>query len=107
MLNQEANRKLFQKKVEIIFKAFNEEPFSHQGSSKASKSATPGCGTFLSAIRSGHPRRSGSSCFSGWPRKSCRHSDRLAVREILPLRFTPRGRGPIFWRWPGDQGYRR
>src|SRR5271166_2796133 len=31
MLNQEANRELFEEQVEIIFKAFNEESFSHQG----------------------------------------------------------------------------
>jgi len=31
MLNQEASRKLFEEQVEIIFKAFNEESFSHQG----------------------------------------------------------------------------
>jgi len=31
MLNQEASRELFEEQVEIIFKAFNEESFSHQG----------------------------------------------------------------------------
>ncbi len=31
MLNQEANRELFEEQVEIIFKAFNEESFSHRG----------------------------------------------------------------------------
>ena len=31
MLNQEANRDLFEEQVEIIFKAFNEESFSHRG----------------------------------------------------------------------------
>jgi alkanesulfonate monooxygenase SsuD/methylene tetrahydromethanopterin reductase-like flavin-dependent oxidoreductase (luciferase family) len=31
MLDQEANRELFEEQVEIIFKAFNEESFSHQG----------------------------------------------------------------------------
>jgi alkanesulfonate monooxygenase SsuD/methylene tetrahydromethanopterin reductase-like flavin-dependent oxidoreductase (luciferase family) len=31
MLNQEANRDLFEEQVEIIFKAFNEESFPHQG----------------------------------------------------------------------------
>ena len=31
MLNQEANRELFEEQVEIIFKAFNEESFSHKG----------------------------------------------------------------------------
>jgi alkanesulfonate monooxygenase SsuD/methylene tetrahydromethanopterin reductase-like flavin-dependent oxidoreductase (luciferase family) len=30
-LNQEANRDLFEEQVEIIFKAFNEESFPHQG----------------------------------------------------------------------------
>src|ERR1700730_10838951 len=31
MLNQEANRELFEEQVEIIFKAFNNESFSHHG----------------------------------------------------------------------------
>jgi len=31
LLDQEANRELFEEQVEIIFKAFNEESFSHQG----------------------------------------------------------------------------
>jgi alkanesulfonate monooxygenase SsuD/methylene tetrahydromethanopterin reductase-like flavin-dependent oxidoreductase (luciferase family) len=31
MLDAEANRELFEEQVEIIFKAFNEESFSHQG----------------------------------------------------------------------------
>src|SRR6266446_5196234 len=31
MVNQEANRELFEEQVEIIFKAFNEESFSHRG----------------------------------------------------------------------------
>src|ERR1700724_2801507 len=31
MLNQEANRELFEEQVEIIFKAFNNESFSHRG----------------------------------------------------------------------------
>ena len=31
MLDQEANRELFEEQVEIIFKAFNQEAFSHQG----------------------------------------------------------------------------
>jgi alkanesulfonate monooxygenase SsuD/methylene tetrahydromethanopterin reductase-like flavin-dependent oxidoreductase (luciferase family) len=31
MLDQEANRELFEEQVEIIFKAFNQETFSHQG----------------------------------------------------------------------------
>lgn len=31
MLDQEANRELFEEQVDIIFKAFNEESFSHQG----------------------------------------------------------------------------
>src|SRR6267154_2578933 len=31
MLDQEANRELFEEQVEIIFKAFNEESFSHKG----------------------------------------------------------------------------
>src|ERR1700756_2828677 len=31
MLDQEANRELFEEQVEIIFKAFNEESFSHRG----------------------------------------------------------------------------
>jgi alkanesulfonate monooxygenase SsuD/methylene tetrahydromethanopterin reductase-like flavin-dependent oxidoreductase (luciferase family) len=31
ILDQEANRELFEEQVEIIFKAFNEERFSHQG----------------------------------------------------------------------------
>jgi alkanesulfonate monooxygenase SsuD/methylene tetrahydromethanopterin reductase-like flavin-dependent oxidoreductase (luciferase family) len=31
MLDQEANRELFEEQVEIIFKAFNQESFSHQG----------------------------------------------------------------------------
>jgi alkanesulfonate monooxygenase SsuD/methylene tetrahydromethanopterin reductase-like flavin-dependent oxidoreductase (luciferase family) len=31
MLDQEANRELFEEQVEIIFKAFNEERFSHHG----------------------------------------------------------------------------
>jgi alkanesulfonate monooxygenase SsuD/methylene tetrahydromethanopterin reductase-like flavin-dependent oxidoreductase (luciferase family) len=31
LLNQEANRELFEEQVEIIFKAFNNESFSHQG----------------------------------------------------------------------------
>ncbi len=31
MLDQEANRELFEEQVEIIFKAFNEERFSHRG----------------------------------------------------------------------------
>ena len=31
MLDQEANRELFEEQVEIIFKAFNEEAFSHKG----------------------------------------------------------------------------
>src|SRR5712672_3724394 len=31
MLNQEANRELFEEQVEIIFKAFNKESFSHRG----------------------------------------------------------------------------
>src|SRR5215471_8223343 len=31
MLDQEANREVFEEGVEIIFKAFNDEPFSHQG----------------------------------------------------------------------------
>src|SRR6266513_6512648 len=31
MLNQEANRELFEEQVEIIFKAFRKESFSHQG----------------------------------------------------------------------------
>jgi alkanesulfonate monooxygenase SsuD/methylene tetrahydromethanopterin reductase-like flavin-dependent oxidoreductase (luciferase family) len=31
LLDQTANRELFEEQVEIIFKAFNEESFSHQG----------------------------------------------------------------------------
>src|SRR3954453_10973545 len=31
LLNQEANRELFEEQVDIIFKAFNNESFSHQG----------------------------------------------------------------------------
>ena len=31
LLDQDANRELFEEQVEIIFKAFNEESFSHQG----------------------------------------------------------------------------
>src|ERR671918_580684 len=31
MLDAEANRELFEEQVEIVFKAFNEESFSHQG----------------------------------------------------------------------------
>src|SRR5260370_16278094 len=31
ILDQEANRELFEEQVEIIFKAFNNETFSHQG----------------------------------------------------------------------------
>src|SRR5439155_21014477 len=31
MLDMEANREIFEEQVEIIFKAFNEESFSHQG----------------------------------------------------------------------------
>jgi len=31
LLDQPANRELFEEQVEIIFKAFNEESFSHQG----------------------------------------------------------------------------
>jgi len=31
MLDQNANRELFEEQVEIIFKAFNEESFSHKG----------------------------------------------------------------------------
>jgi alkanesulfonate monooxygenase SsuD/methylene tetrahydromethanopterin reductase-like flavin-dependent oxidoreductase (luciferase family) len=31
MLNQEANRELFEEQVEVIFKAFNNESFSHRG----------------------------------------------------------------------------
>ncbi|MGH7419629.1 MAG: LLM class flavin-dependent oxidoreductase, partial [Candidatus Rokuibacteriota bacterium] len=31
ILDQEANRELFEEQVEIIFKAFNQESFSHQG----------------------------------------------------------------------------
>ena len=31
MLDQDANRELFEEQVEIIFKAFNERSFSHQG----------------------------------------------------------------------------
>jgi alkanesulfonate monooxygenase SsuD/methylene tetrahydromethanopterin reductase-like flavin-dependent oxidoreductase (luciferase family) len=31
MLNQDANRELFEEQVDIIFKAFNNESFSHQG----------------------------------------------------------------------------
>jgi alkanesulfonate monooxygenase SsuD/methylene tetrahydromethanopterin reductase-like flavin-dependent oxidoreductase (luciferase family) len=31
MLDQDANRELFEEQVDIIFKAFNEESFSHQG----------------------------------------------------------------------------
>ena len=31
MLDADANRELFEEQVEIIFKAFNEESFSHQG----------------------------------------------------------------------------
>jgi alkanesulfonate monooxygenase SsuD/methylene tetrahydromethanopterin reductase-like flavin-dependent oxidoreductase (luciferase family) len=31
LLNQEANRELFEEQVEIIFKAFNNESFSHRG----------------------------------------------------------------------------
>jgi alkanesulfonate monooxygenase SsuD/methylene tetrahydromethanopterin reductase-like flavin-dependent oxidoreductase (luciferase family) len=31
MLDQEANRELFEEQVEIIFKAFNQERFSHHG----------------------------------------------------------------------------
>ena len=31
LLNQEANRELFEEQVDIIFKAFNSESFSHQG----------------------------------------------------------------------------
>jgi alkanesulfonate monooxygenase SsuD/methylene tetrahydromethanopterin reductase-like flavin-dependent oxidoreductase (luciferase family) len=31
LLDQEANRELFEEQVEILFKAFNEESFSHQG----------------------------------------------------------------------------
>ena len=31
MLDQDANRELFEEQVEIIFKSFNERAFSHQG----------------------------------------------------------------------------
>src|SRR3546814_10022663 len=31
MLDQNANRELFEEQVEIVFKAFNEESFSHEG----------------------------------------------------------------------------
>src|ERR1700687_2832344 len=31
LLDQQANRELFEEQVEIIFKAFNQESFSHQG----------------------------------------------------------------------------
>ena len=31
LLDQEANRDLFEEQVDIIFKAFNEESFSHHG----------------------------------------------------------------------------
>jgi alkanesulfonate monooxygenase SsuD/methylene tetrahydromethanopterin reductase-like flavin-dependent oxidoreductase (luciferase family) len=31
IIDQDANRELFEEQVEIIFKAFNNEPFSHQG----------------------------------------------------------------------------
>jgi alkanesulfonate monooxygenase SsuD/methylene tetrahydromethanopterin reductase-like flavin-dependent oxidoreductase (luciferase family) len=31
MLDQDANRELFEEQVEIVFKAFNEQSFSHQG----------------------------------------------------------------------------
>ncbi|MBT6274153.1 MAG: LLM class flavin-dependent oxidoreductase [Chromatiales bacterium] len=31
MLNQDENRELFEEQVEVLFKAFNEESFSHQG----------------------------------------------------------------------------
>src|SRR5437870_11237798 len=31
MLDMEANREIFEEQVEIVFKAFNEESFSHQG----------------------------------------------------------------------------
>ena len=31
VIDNEANRELFEEQMEVIFKAFNEEPFSHQG----------------------------------------------------------------------------
>ena len=69
--------------------------------------STPGCSTFLSATRSGRPRRSCSSSFNGWPRKSCRHSDPLADREILSPRIHDVRAPPHISRWPGKQGRRR
>jgi hypothetical protein len=64
---------------------------AHRGSSstgsKASKSATQGCSTSLSATPLGRPKRSCSSSFNGSPRKSCRHSNCLADREIFCSRI--------------------
>jgi alkanesulfonate monooxygenase SsuD/methylene tetrahydromethanopterin reductase-like flavin-dependent oxidoreductase (luciferase family) len=41
MLDQDANRELFEEQVEIIFEAFNERAFSHQGNRYTIPPAAP------------------------------------------------------------------
>jgi alkanesulfonate monooxygenase SsuD/methylene tetrahydromethanopterin reductase-like flavin-dependent oxidoreductase (luciferase family) len=50
MLDAEANRELFEEQVEIIFKAFNEESFSHQGKHYTLPPAVPYRGYELQEI---------------------------------------------------------
>ena len=44
MLDQNANRELFEEQVEIIFKAFDNESFSHQGKHYVLLPEVGGCG---------------------------------------------------------------
>src|SRR6185503_14049592 len=63
LLDQAANRELFEEQVDIIFKAFNEESFSHQG-----KYYTPPASGLLAAHPGRHPAGHGLHGVSRHPR---------------------------------------
>ena len=78
MLNQEASRKLFEEQVEIIFKAFNEESFSHQGKHYSLPPRVPYRGYELEKLT----LAAGSRVLSAAVRRRCKPADyRLSRRR--------------------------
>jgi len=78
MLNQEASRKLFEEQVEIIFKAFNEESFSHQGKHYTLPPRVPYRGYELEKLT----LAAGSRVLSAAVRRRCKPADyRLSRRR--------------------------
>jgi hypothetical protein len=55
MLNQEANRELFEEQVEIVFKAFNNGSFSHRGKHYTLPPEVPYRGYALKELTPGAP----------------------------------------------------